>query len=131
LHLCLIYFFAGLAKLLGAGWWNGNSLWRALTRSPFDVLSADFILRWSFLLPLAGLGICLIEFGYPFLIWPKKTRMLCLAAVVVMHVGTGVAMGLWLFALVLIVLNLAAFAPDLLAQRFSRATPPATSLPPG
>jgi len=32
LHVCLIYFFAGLAKCLGTGWWNGDSIWRALTR---------------------------------------------------------------------------------------------------
>ena len=24
LHLCVIYFFSGLTKLLGSGWWNGE-----------------------------------------------------------------------------------------------------------
>ena len=33
-HLCAIYFFGGITKCLGAGWWNGNSMWRALTRPP-------------------------------------------------------------------------------------------------
>ena len=37
LHLCLIYFFAGSSKSLGLDWWNGNSVWRALTRPPFDL----------------------------------------------------------------------------------------------
>src|SRR5437667_1172253 len=35
LHVCVIYFFSGLTKLLGSGWWNGERLWRALTRPPF------------------------------------------------------------------------------------------------
>jgi hypothetical protein len=38
-HVCLIYFFGGLAKLAGSGWWNGNSLWRALTVPPRSSLS--------------------------------------------------------------------------------------------
>ena len=116
LHLCLIYFFAGLAKCLGAGWWNGNSIWRALTRAPFDVVSPDFLIRWSWFFPLAGIAIWLIEFGYPFLIWPRRTRPICLVAVTAMHAGIGATMGLYLFALVLVVLNLAAFAPELIAQ---------------
>lgn len=41
-HLCFIYFFGGLAKCLGTGWWNGASMWRALTRSPFNLLLRNF-----------------------------------------------------------------------------------------
>ena len=28
----------GLSKSLGADWWNGNSIWRALTRPPFNLI---------------------------------------------------------------------------------------------
>src|SRR5204862_7001962 len=38
IHLCIIYLTSGIAKCLGSGWWNGSNIWRALTRSPFDVL---------------------------------------------------------------------------------------------
>jgi hypothetical protein len=38
-----------------------------------------------------------------------------------MHVGIGVTMGMYLFALVLIVLNVAAFGPECLAQRTKRS----------
>jgi hypothetical protein len=129
IHLCLIYFFAGLAKCLGAGWWNGNSIWRALTRSPFDVLPAEFLLRWSFLLPLLGIGICILEVGYPFFIWPKKTRRLWLVSVLAMHVGIGATMGLHLFAFILIVLNVAGFGPDLLPLPFRKTGRLPTRLP--
>ena len=118
LHLCLIYFFGGLAKCLGTGWWNGNSLWRALTRSPFNVISPDFLLHWSNLLPLIGIFICIVEVGYPVFIWPKKTRNIWLFSVLAMHAAIGVTMGLYLFALIMVVLNVAAFGADSIPIRF-------------
>jgi Vitamin K-dependent gamma-carboxylase len=129
LHLCLIYFFGGLAKCLGAGWWNGNSIWRALTRSPFNIIPPDFLLRWSGLLPLLGIFICIVEIGYPVFIWPKKTRNIWLACVLGMHAAIGVTMGLQLFALIMIVLNLAAFGSDLIAIPFPKTRPLPTRLP--
>ncbi|MEY2491890.1 MAG: hypothetical protein QOH24_841 [Verrucomicrobiota bacterium] len=112
-HLCFIYFFGGLAKCLGTGWWNGVSMWRALTRSPFNLLPQEFLLRWSFLLPLAGICVCILEVGYPFFIWPKPTRRIWLPCIVLLHATIGLTMGLYLFALIMIVLNAAAFAPGL------------------
>lgn len=129
IHLCLIYFFAGIAKCLGAGWWNGDSIWRSLTRSPFDVIPAEFLLRWSSLLPLLGISICLLEIGYPLFIWLKKTRRLWLVSVLAMHVAIGVTMGLYLFALILIVLNVAAFGSDLVALPLGKNQPLPTRLP--
>jgi hypothetical protein len=38
-----------------------------------------------------------------------------------MHVGIGVTMGMYLFALVMIVLNVAAFGPGCFAQRTKRS----------
>ena|SRR2546430_1908691 len=113
LHVCLIYFFAGLAKCLGTGWWNGDSIWRALIRAPFNVISPDFLLRWSALLPFIGISICLLEVSYPFLVWPRKTRPIWYFSIIAVHVGIGITMGLYLFALIMIVLNVAAFGADL------------------
>jgi len=113
LHVCLIYFFAGLAKCLGTGWWNGDSIWRALIRAPFNVISPDFLLRWSALLPFIGISICLLEVSYPFLVWARKTRPIWYFSIIAVHVGIGITMGLYLFALIMIVLNVAAFGADL------------------
>lgn len=113
LHLCFIYFFGGLAKCLGTGWWNGASMWRALTRSPFNIISPEVLVRGSYFFPLVGICTCLLELGYPLLIWPKKTRVFCLSCILVMHTGIGLAMGLHLFALIMIVFNLAGFGANL------------------
>ena len=114
LHLCLIYFFSGLAKCLGAGWWNGENLWRALTRPPFDVVSADILVRFKLFFPAAGIAICLLETAYPIFIWWRGTRTAWLSAILLMHAAIGLMMGMYLFAMVMIVLNLAAFGVDLL-----------------
>ena len=109
IHLCFVYFFGGLAKLLGSGWWNGANLWRSLIRPPFNLLSPDILIQFKYALPILGISICLIELGYPVFIWIKKTRFLWLVCILAMHAGIGLMMGMYLFALVMIVLNLAAF----------------------
>jgi hypothetical protein len=108
-HLCFVYFFGGLAKLLGSGWWNGSNLWRSLIRPPFNLLSPDLLVRFKYALPVLGISICLMEIGYPVFIWIKKTRFFWLVCTLALHAAIGLMMGMYLFALVMIVLNLAAF----------------------
>jgi hypothetical protein len=109
IHLCLIYFFGGLTKCLGVGWWNGANLWRSLTIPPFDLLPPHWIASVGFLLPGLGIVICLLETTYPFLIWPQQTRKPVLYSICAMHLGIGILMGMYLFAGIMIVLNIAAF----------------------
>jgi hypothetical protein len=116
-HLCFVYFVGGLTKCLGSGWWDGANLWRSLTRPPFNLLSPDILVRFKYALPILGISICLIELGYPFFIWIKKTRLFWLVCILAMHAAIGLAMGLYLFALVMIVLNLAAFGIGMRKER--------------
>jgi uncharacterized membrane protein YphA (DoxX/SURF4 family) len=113
-HVCLIYFFSGIAKCLGLGWWNGTNLWRALTRPPFDLISADTLVRFKHFLPITGVAVWLLEIGYPFFVWHRRLRRPWLIAILLMHVGVGITMGMYLFASIMIVLNLAAFGPGIL-----------------
>ena len=112
IHMCLIYFFGGITKCLGAGWWNGTNIWRALTRPPFNILPPEILVRWKYFLPVLGISICLLETGYPVFIWLRKTRTIWLICILGMHIAIGLTMGMYLFALIMIVLNLAAFGPD-------------------
>jgi len=111
IHLCLIYFFGGLSKCLGQGWWNGSNLWCSLTIPPFDLVPPHWIAFMGFLLPGLGIAICLLETTYPFIIWTQQTRMAVLYSICVMHLGIGILMGMYLFAGIMIVLNVAAFWP--------------------
>jgi hypothetical protein len=114
LHLCVIYFSGGLAKSMGAAWWNGTSMWRALTCPPYNVISSDTLIAFRYLFPLLGISVCVLETGYPIFIWLKKTRRAWLIGILAMHLGIAFAMGLYLFSLIMIVLNVAAFGADLL-----------------
>jgi hypothetical protein len=114
LHLCVIYFFSGLTKCLGSGWWNGSSVWRALIRPPFNVIDPEILVSWKYLFPVVAISIWALEIGYPFLIWRSKTRKIWLICICALHAGIGLTMGMYLFALIMIVLNVAAFSPDLI-----------------
>src|SRR5437762_3875654 len=121
LHLCVIYFFSGLTKLLGSGWWNGESLWRALTRPPFDMVSSEVLIRVKYLFIPLGLGICLLETSYPIFIWLRRTRLIWLVVIIAMHGAIAVLMGLSLFGLIMGVLNIAAFGTHLFRRRARKA----------
>ncbi|PYJ00952.1 MAG: hypothetical protein DMF00_06365 [Verrucomicrobia bacterium] len=108
-QLCFVYFIGGLAKCLGNGWWDGSNLWRALIRPPFTVVPSDVLVRFKYALPVLGISICLLEVSYPVFIWMKKTRLIWLVCILAMHAAIGLLMGLYLFALVMIVMNIAAF----------------------
>jgi hypothetical protein len=122
LHLCLIYFFSGLTKCLGSGWWDGSNLWRALIRPPSNIIDPEVLVRWKDLFPVAGFLIFFLEIGYPIFIWKRRTRGAWLICICGMHIVIGLAMGMYLFALIMIVLNVAAFGPGLMpAKRESTA----------
>jgi hypothetical protein len=108
-HLCFVYFIGGLAKCLGNGWWDGSNLWRSLIRPPFNLVPPDLLVQFKYALPLLGISICLLEISYPIFIWLKRTRWIWLGCILAMHAAIGLTMGLYLFALVMIVMNLAAF----------------------
>jgi hypothetical protein len=114
LHLCVIYFFSGLTKCLGSGWWNGSSVWRALIRPPFNIIDPEILVKWNYVFPVAGIFVCLLEITYPFFIWNDRTRKIWLICICGMHLGIGLTMGMYLFALIMIVLNVAAFGPGLI-----------------
>ena len=116
-HLCLIYFFGGLAKCLGSGWWDGSNLWRALIRPPFNVIAPEILIRLKNVFPVAGIAICLLEISYPVFIWNRRTRRISLMSICAMHVAIGLTMGMYLFASIMIVLNVAAFGPGLRLAR--------------
>jgi hypothetical protein len=95
-----------------------------LTRAPFNVVPPEVLIRFGSLLIVIGILVCLMEATYPIFIWPHKTRLIWFTGVLVMHVGIGLTMGMYLFASVMIVLNLAAFGPG-----FAFDTPARLSVP--
>jgi len=51
----------------------------------------------------------IIETGYIFFVWPKKTRLLWVWATIALHVGIALTIGLVSFSVVMAVMTLSAF----------------------
>src|SRR5437867_13408978 len=113
LHLCIIYMSSGLEKAAGIQWWNGEAIWQSLLMPVFRQFDFGWIARVPWLPMVAGWSVLIIEIGYGIFIWFRKTRPLWLALTVGMHLGIGLFLGMWMFALVMIILNLGAFGYEM------------------
>lgn len=104
IHLTIAYFFSGFAKALDSGWWDGNSVWKALV----SVDNSYYTLS-PLILILAGIGTVLLELSYPVLMCFRKSRGYALIAVILMHSSIAIFMGLYAFSAIMIAWNIAAF----------------------
>ena len=91
-HLCVVYFFSGIAKLFGASWWEGTALWGAAANSRYRTLDITWLARHPLLVNLLTLGTVFWEVSYPALVWPRLTRRLAIAMGIFVHLGIGLAM---------------------------------------
>ncbi|PSL43320.1 vitamin K-dependent gamma-carboxylase-like protein [Chitinophaga niastensis] len=109
LHLCIIYFFSGIEKAVGIQWWNGEAIWRTLMQDQFK----QFDMSWMAYYPWVAKIICwstlLLEIGYPFYMWGTASRKYGLIAIILLHLGIAVFLGLQLFAVIMIIFSVAAF----------------------
>jgi uncharacterized membrane protein YphA (DoxX/SURF4 family) len=105
IHLCIVYFSSGLAKLLDTDWWNGNSMWKSLCS-----ISNEYYKIPTIFLTIAGIGVVLLEVLYTVLVSLKKTRQIALVLCILMHVSIGFFLDLYPFAAIMAVWNIAAFS---------------------
>jgi len=110
IHLCIAYLASGLHKAAGEQWWNGEAIWRSLMLPGYRQLDFSWLAYHPWIAMILGWTVLLIEIGYPFLIWPRLTRRLWVAATVALHVGIAVFMSLGIFGAIMSVLTVAAFA---------------------
>lgn len=113
IHLCLIYFNAGLAKTFGTHWWNGEGAWRSLTQFQYNTFNLTWLYKFPLLLKIAGWSVMALETLYGAFIWWQPTRKLFLYGIICIHLCIGIFMGLYFFAAIMIIINIAAFAFDL------------------
>jgi uncharacterized membrane protein YphA (DoxX/SURF4 family) len=135
-HLCVVYFFSGAGKLLGASWWEGTALWGAIANDLYRTWDLRSLAAHPLVINALTLATLFWELAYPALVWPRLTRRLFLAMAVAVHLGIGLAMGMMEFGLAMIVANLAFVSADAIrpwlrpfAFRVSStpSTPPGTS----
>lgn len=104
-HLCAIYLAAGFFKAMGRQWWNGEAIWQAVSQPSFSTFDLSWLARYSWIPMLAGWGTLVVEIGYVFLIWPRRTRTAWCIATIGLHLGLALFMGLVFFSSVMILLT--------------------------
>lgn len=105
-HLCIVYLFAGMGKLLGDRWWNGDAIWGAVANYEYQTMDLTWLAEWMWIVNLLTYGALIWEVSYPFLIWPRMTRPLVLAMAILVHLGIGLSMGMMTFGLIMVFANL-------------------------
>jgi hypothetical protein len=120
-HMCVIYFFAGISKLQGPSWWSGEAMWRAFANLEYQSLDMTWLAWHPWLVNLMTHLSILWEVSFCVLIWRPRWRPLMLAMAVVLHLGIGACLGMWTFGLIMLV-GCVAFLPDEWIHVWSNST---------
>jgi len=115
-HMCVIYFFAGVAKQQGETWWVGDALWGAIANLEYQSLDVTWLAKWPVLLAIMTHVTVYWELSFCVLVWPRLTRPLVLALAVPLHLGIAFCMGMVTFGLVMLI-GCLSFVPPALVRR--------------
>ncbi|MEM6685346.1 MAG: HTTM domain-containing protein [Bacteroidota bacterium] len=111
LHLCMVYFFAGIGKVMGTDWFDGNAIWMVINAysSNTVVEGTTALVAYPIIFKILAWGTVIVELFYPVLMYVKQTRKITLISVLMLHAGIGIFMQLYTFAALMMLLNLIAF----------------------
>ncbi len=121
-HMCIVYLFAGLGKLQGTTWWNGEAIWGAIASYEYQTLDLTWLCDYMWLINILTYVAVAWEISYPFLIWPRLTRPVFLTVAVLIHLGIGTSMGMMTFGLIMLIGNLAFVEPSWMRRLLQRLT---------
>ena len=112
IHMCIVYLFAGLGKLQGETWWNGQAIWYSLASYEYQTLDMTWMANHMWLVSLITLFTVAWEVSYVALIWPRLTRPFMLLFAIPIHLAIGLGMGMMTFGLIMLIGNLAFVSPE-------------------
>ncbi|MFV0444238.1 MAG: HTTM domain-containing protein [Planctomycetaceae bacterium] len=115
-HMCVIYLFAGLAKLEGLSWWEGYAMWQAFANYEYQTLDLTWLAPHDYVWNFITHATIVWEISYCSLIWFPLLRPLIVGMAVLTHVGIGLCLGMWTFGLIMLVGN-GAFLSATLVRR--------------
>ena len=120
-QVCLLYGSAGLYKVQGSSWGNGTALHYVLNLDlfrPWPTLSL-LVDSHPMLVAVASYATVLLQVAFPFVLF-GRFKYVVLTALVCLHVGIAVLLGLPVFSGAMIVAD-AAFLPDRLCTALADA----------
>lgn len=106
IHLCLLYFQSGLAKL-STDWLAGTALWHPRWSKLGVPYTLETLQAAPHLTGMITYSLVLFELFYGVLIWVPTLRYGVLALSVVVHLSVGIFWGMLPFNLMMLVMNLA------------------------
>ncbi|MGD9724059.1 MAG: HTTM domain-containing protein [Pirellulales bacterium] len=120
LHMCVIYMFAGMAKLTGPAWWDGNAMWMAFGNLEYQSLDMTWMADWPRAMNLMAHVTVFWELFYVALVWPRLTRPVMLLLAIPLHLGIAICLGMITFGLIMLVGNMAFVSPALVRAIVAR-----------
>lgn len=117
-HLCIIYFFSGLAKYTGENWHAGTAVWWALANQEYQSIDMTWLANWPALVALATHATVFWELSYWALVWNRFTRPLVLWMAMFVHGGIALFMGMITFGVAMMIANLAFLTPQIVRRWF-------------
>jgi len=120
IHLCVIYLFGGLWKARGTTWWDGTSIWFAISNAQYQSIDVTWLGRYPTLFSMLAHVTVFWEVFYCALVWPKLTRPIVLGIAVAVHLGIALFLGMITFGVIMIVANMAFIAPTIWMQTGAR-----------
>lgn len=129
LHLCVLYFFAGVSKLKGVTWWNGYAIWGAIANQEYQTVDLTWLASWPLIINVLTHVSVWWEVSYPALVWNRHTRPVVLLLAVAVHAGIGSCFGMLTFGSAMLVANSAFLDPRLIRSLVAQCNGKVTSLP--
>jgi hypothetical protein len=116
LHMCIIYFFAGLGKLQGDTWWHGDALWGAVANLEYQTVDLTWLADYPLLTAFLTQTTAYWELFFCVLVWPRLLRPITLFFALPLHLGIGICMGLMTFGLVMPIALISFVSPGLVRR---------------
>ena len=99
-QLCLVYFEAGMYKVQGSLWQSGEAMYYPISSKAYGTFPwlSDLLTANTWMVVLLTYFTVVVQIAFPFLLFNRVTRRLALLAILGMHVGIAVVMGLPFFS---------------------------------
>ena len=117
-HMCVIYFFAGLGKLQGDSWWHGDALWGAAANLEYQTVDLTWLADYPTLTAALTQLTAYWELFFCVLVWIRLLRPITLFVALPLHLGIGIGMGLMTFGLVMPIALISFVDPRLVRRLF-------------
>ena len=102
-QVCIMYFTSGLHKATGELWQNGTALYYVLQVEEFThPFFRDLLLSNDLFFVIGTYMAVIAQLAFPFLLFNKFTKYIAMAALISMHLGIAVIMGLISFSFIMI-----------------------------